>query len=103
MLFWGVPTGGPAFDPNNHSFIYLRRQRGVTQYDAGCGCTQGVLLTDYLKAIITGKNLPADLASEAATSPLFEQYNPAMPSSLNRPAALPNTDMTNAFEPQTGG
>lgn len=99
LEIWGVPTSTPAFDPGNHNFVYLRWQHGVMQYDAGCSCTQGVLLADYLKAIITGKNLPADLAAEAATSPLLGQYNAAKPLWLNRPDALPGTDLTNAFEP----
>ena len=100
LEIWGVPTSAPAFDPSNHSFVYVRWQRGVMQYDAGCHCTQGVLLADYLKAIITGKNLPADLAAEASGSALFQQYNPSQPHGLNRPDALANTDLTNAFEPQ---
>jgi len=103
LEIWGVPTSAPALDPTNHSFVYLRWQRGVMQYDAGCNCTQGVLLADYLKAILTGKNLPADLAAEAAASPLLNQYTPAGALGLNRPAVLPNTDMTNAFEAQSAG
>ena len=103
LEIWGVPTSAPALDPTNHSFVYLRWQRGVMQYDTGCKCTQGVLLADYLKAILTGKNLPADLAAEAAASPLLNQYNPAAALGLNRPAVLPNTDMTNAFETQSAG
>ena len=101
LEIWGVPTSTPAFDPTNHNFVYLRWQRGVMQYDDGCHCTQGVLLADYLKAIITGKNLPADLAAEAATSPLLRQYNAAKPRWLSRPDVLPGTDLTNAFEPVT--
>jgi len=96
---WGVPTSAPAFDPNNHGFVYLRWQRGVLQYDAGCRCTQGVLLADYLKAIITGQNLPADLAQEAQESPLLGQYDPAQPAWIHNPSLLPNTDLTEAFTP----
>ena len=40
-------------------------------YDKTCGCTQGLLLADYLKALLTGDNLPGDLAAQAATSPLL--------------------------------
>lgn len=97
---WGVPTSAPAFDPNNHNFVYLRWQHGIMQYDATCKCTQGVLLADYLKEIITGKGLPADVAAAAAGSPLFNQYNSARPQWLNRPTDLPGTDLTNAFEPE---
>ena len=34
-------------------------------YDDGCKCTQGLLLGDYLKALITGENLPIDLEAQA--------------------------------------
>src|SRR5712692_4325795 len=47
---WGAPTSKPAYDPSNHSFIYQRFQRGIMHYDKTCGCTQGLLLADYLKA-----------------------------------------------------
>ena len=40
-------------------------------YDTTCGCTQGLLLADYLKALLTGVNLPADLAAQAVDSPLL--------------------------------
>jgi hypothetical protein len=68
---WGAPTSRPAYDPSNHNFIYQRFQRGIMHFDKACGCTQGLLLADYLKSILTGENLPADLAYQAATSPLL--------------------------------
>jgi hypothetical protein len=71
LEIWGVPTSKPAYDPSNHNFIYQRFQRGVMHYDRTCGCTQGLLLADYLKALLTGENLPADLAAQAATGPLL--------------------------------
>jgi polysaccharide biosynthesis protein PslG len=40
-------------------------------YDKGCRCTQGLLLADYFKALLTGDLLPADLAAQAAGSPLL--------------------------------
>ena len=40
-------------------------------YDKVCGCTQGLLLADYLKALLTGDNLPGDLAAQAISSPLL--------------------------------
>src|SRR5262249_3674166 len=66
LEIWGAPTSQPARDPTNSNFIYQRFQRGIMHYDKGCGCTQGLLLADYLKAILTGQNLPADLAAQAA-------------------------------------
>ena len=71
LQLWGLPTSKPALDPNNHEFIYQRFQRGVMHYDRGCQCTRGLLLADYLKAVLTGVRLPDDLAAQAAGSPLL--------------------------------
>lgn len=100
LEMWGLPLSAPALDPKNHNFVYQRFQRGVMHYDNSNHRTQGLLLADYLKSIITGTNLPADLAAQAQGSPLFRQYNNSKPQGLNNPGALPNTNMSNAFEPQ---
>jgi YVTN family beta-propeller protein len=100
LEMWGIPTSSPAFDPTNQNFVYQRWQRGIMHYDAGCNCTQAILLADYLKAIITGANLPGDLDAQAQSSPYYKQYNNAQPNGLNRPAQLPTTSMQFAFEPQ---
>jgi hypothetical protein len=71
LQLWGLPTSPPAQDPNNHDFYYQRFQRGVMHYDKGCQCTEALLLTDYLKNLLTGSLLPDDLAAEAAASPLL--------------------------------
>jgi hypothetical protein len=97
LEIWGVPTSLPMQDPNNGGFIYQRFQRGIMHYDASCRCTQGLLLADYFKALVTGENLPPDLAAEAAGSPFLKQYAADKPSGLARPAALPGTDLSNAF------
>lgn len=101
LQMWGIPTSSPAFDPNNHNFVYLRFQRGIMMFDntAG-GVTEGVLMGDALKSVITGQNLPEDLAAQTAGSRFSNQYNNSNPLGLNRPDELPNTDMTNAFVPQ---
>jgi hypothetical protein len=99
LELWGVPTSAPFIDPNNHNFIYLRWQRGIMMYDATCTCTQGILLADYLKDVITGQNLPADLALEASDSPLLNQYDPTAPKWVHNATLLPWTDLTNAFTP----
>ncbi len=96
---WGIPTSAPTFDPNNHGFIYQRFQRGILQYDASCGCTQGILLADYFKDVLLGKNLPPDLLAVARDSPYFDQYNPSKANWVDRPSQLPDTDLTRAFEP----
>jgi photosystem II stability/assembly factor-like uncharacterized protein len=100
LELWGVPTSRPAYDPTNRNFIYQRFQRGIMHFDQGCMCTQGLLLADYLKAIITGRNLPTDVANQASASPFMKQYNSGKPGWVDRPEVLPGTDLTNAFETQ---
>ena len=97
LELWGVPTSNPAPDPKNANFVYQRWQRGVMHYDRASGATQGLLLADYFKSIITGLNLPPDVADAAKASRFFQQYNPAQPKSLARPDQLPDTDMSQAF------
>ena len=99
LELWGLPTSAPAFDPHNHNFVYQRFQRGVMHYDATCNCTQGILLADYLKALLLDRNVPSDLAAEAANSSFLGQYNATTTGWVQRPALLPGTDLTQAFEP----
>ena len=87
-------------DPHNHDFVYLRFQRGIMMFDARCACTQGMLLADYLKSILTGQNLPADLDQEAKDSPFYQQYDPSAPNWVHDPRVLPDTDLSNAFTPE---
>jgi hypothetical protein len=99
LEIWGLPTAKPARDPANGTFVFARFQRGVMHYDGACKCTQGLLLADALKEVITGENLPDDLAAQAASSPLFGQYDMEI---HNGPlhAGLPNgIDLANAFRP----
>jgi hypothetical protein len=98
LEIWGLPTSKPARDPSNGNFIYLRFQRGIMHYDAGCKCTQGLLLADYLKALITGQNLPADLAQQARTSPFYDQYDWDIHSGPRRPGEI-DANLPNAFRP----
>jgi len=100
LEMWGVPTSKPMADPTNSNFVYLRFQRGIMHYDATNGTTQGLLLADYLKSMITGVNLPADLDQQASGSQFYHQYNPCKPSWVDRPDQLPATDLTFAFERQ---
>ena len=97
LEIWGVPTSLPTQDPNNDGFIYQRFQRGIMHYDAACRCTQGLLLADYFKALLTGENLPVDLAAQASASPYLRQYSPDRPTGLRQPTTLPGTDLTAAF------
>ena len=91
---WGAPTSQPTRDPTNSNFIYQRFQRGLMHYDKLCGCTQGLLLADYLKALLTGQDLPADLAAEAARSRLLRATSGGSP--------LEATVFGNAFSPGAG-
>jgi hypothetical protein len=99
LEMWGAPTSAPARDVQNHNFVYQRFQRGIMHYDDECKCTEGLLLADYLKAIITGVNLPDDLAQEASKSPLFKQYDITTQTGPLRPAELTGSNLANAFRP----
>jgi hypothetical protein len=103
LEIWGAPTSRPARDPNNHDFVYQRFQRGIAHYRKSCDCTEGVLLGDYFKSILTGENLPPDLAAQAKDSPFLQQYSPTAVNSLTRPSALLATDLSLAFVKQSSG
>jgi N-acetylmuramoyl-L-alanine amidase len=98
LEIWGLPTSKPTADPTNGGFVYQRFQRGIMHYDAACTCTQGLLLADYLKSILTLRNLPPDLAVQAQRSPFYGQLDPARPGWLKRPGELPATDLKDAFQ-----
>ncbi len=85
-------------DPNNDNFVYQRFQRAIAHYDHTCRCTQGILLADALKSVLTGEHLPPDLAEQARGSIFYRQYDPAVPGGIRDPGRLPNTDLTQAFE-----
>src|SRR5262249_61899816 len=53
---------------------------------------------DYLKSLLTGQNLPDDLRQQASGSRFYAQYAPGAPLWLSRPADLPGTDLSWAFE-----
>jgi hypothetical protein len=97
LEMWGLPTSRPTYDPTNKNFVYQRFQRGIMHYDAGCNCTHGLLLADYLKALLLNQSLPADLATEARGSTLLAQWAPGKVSALARPGDLSGTDLTHAF------
>jgi hypothetical protein len=101
LEIWGLPTSQPAFDPGNGGFVYQRFQRGIMHFRTECGCTEGILVGDYLKTVLTGRDLPPDLAAEMRTSRFFSQYQPGAAGWLARPGDLTDTDLTGAFEPGT--
>src|SRR5207302_6977610 len=99
LEIWGAPISRPHRDPSNTNFVYQRFQRGVMHFDAVSGRTEGLLLADYLKAILRGRDLPADLMQAAHDSKYFNQYCPTSTRWICRPNDLPATDLTFAFEP----
>jgi hypothetical protein len=98
LEMWGAPISHPWRDPNNANFVYQRFQRGIMHFDATTGRTQGLLLADYVKSILRDREIPADLARAAAGNRLFDQYCPGAAHWVCRPAQLPGTDLTYAFE-----
>ena len=98
LEMWGLPTSRPARDPRNHNFVYQRFQRGILHYDVTTGATQGLLLGDYLKSLMTGRNLPADLERDARGSIFYRQYDRTRPGHVGRPWELTSTDLKGAFE-----
>ena len=69
---WGLPTSNLKADPNNPNFVYQRFQNGILMADLSTGSVGPLAMGSYLKAVLTGQNLPADLASEAASSTLYK-------------------------------
>lgn len=102
LEIWGLPTSNPAPDPGNGGFIYQRFQRGIMHFRAEVPVTEGILVGEYLKSVITGQNLPPDLAADMQGSRFLGQYSPGAPGWTARPGELPGTDMTAAFESGTG-
>jgi hypothetical protein len=102
LEIWGLPTSAPAADPGNGGFIHQRFQRGIMHYRAEVPVTEGILVGEYLKAVMTYRALPPDLAEDMAGSRYRAQYSPGASGWLARPAELPNTDLNGAFEPGTG-
>ena len=99
LEMWGAVTSRPAADPNNSDFIYLRFQRGIMHYDKSTGHTQGLLLGDHLKSVITGQNLPGDLDAEGQEQcALSGNTTTRKPNGVARPGELPDTNMKDAFE-----
>jgi hypothetical protein len=95
---WGAPISGPAADPANPDFVYQRFQRGVLHFDVKCGCTQGLLLGEYFKSLITGQGLPGDLEEQAKDSPYLKQYDNSRVQGMNRPGALLRSNFKDAFD-----
>ncbi|MBV9323362.1 MAG: hypothetical protein JO352_06200 [Chloroflexi bacterium] len=97
LQMWGLPTSLPSSDPVNSDFVYQRFQRGIMHYSRATGLTQGLLLGDWLKRVMIGVDLSPDLNPEVRQSRFFAQYAPSLPLALDRPGALPDTSLAQAF------
>ena len=93
------PTASPTDRRASDQALGPTTQIGPnTRFRGDVNTTEGLLLADYLKSIVTARNLPADLAAQAAGSRFLAQYCPGAPRWVCRPADLPDTDLTFAFE-----
>jgi hypothetical protein len=97
LQLWGLPTSLPTSDPLNPDFVYQRFQRGIMHFSVTTGLTQGLLLGDWLKRIMIGVDLSPDINPEVRQSKFFAQYAPSRPLALDRPDALPDTSLAQAF------
>lgn len=95
---WGLPVSGPTQDQVTPDRVYLRWDQGVTEYDRRTGQVQPVPLGELFKAVLTGENLPPDLAAEATSSPFYRQFSATSPNGVARPAELPDTTLLGAFQ-----
>lgn len=99
LALWGAPTSMPAADPTNPGFVYQRFERGVLMHNDQAGTTSWLPLGDALKALLTGQNLPSDLAAEAMGSPFLRQLDRSKPLGVARPDLLPESSLATAFTP----
>jgi hypothetical protein len=97
LQMWGLPTSLPTSDPLNPDFVYQRFQRGIMHFSRTTGTTQGLLLGDWLKRVMIGVDLSPDLNPEVRQSRLYAQFAPSRPLALDRPDALPDTSLAQAF------
>lgn len=94
---WGLPVSRPMRDLQVPDMIYLRWERGVMAYDRRSAQVQVAQLGEMFKAVLTGENLPTDLAAEAQRSPFYRQFDPNALNGVARPAELPQTVLAGAF------
>jgi len=96
---WGRPLSQPTADPANPNRVYQRFENGIMMYDGDAGTTSSLPLGTYLKEVLTGQDLPPDLAAAAQGSRFINQYQAPPPPALARPSDLPDSDLSDAFTP----
>jgi hypothetical protein len=94
---WGLPTSEPAFDPRTPDLVYQRFQRGIMQFSQSTERVQSVPIGSWLKRVLIGSDVPADLQADVGALRLYAQYAPTAPLGLTRPVELPGTSLTSAF------
>jgi hypothetical protein len=95
---WGRPLSRPTADPADPNRIYQRFENGVMMFDASTGLTTSLPVGAWLKAVLTGENLPADLSAAAQGSRFIGQYQAgAAAPAVARPNDLPDSNFANAF------
>jgi hypothetical protein len=101
LAIFGWPTSRPIPDPGGSGVVYQRFERAIFRYSPGGAAVQPLLLGDFLKSALTGRDLSAELAQDLQGSPLLRQYNRAAADGLHRPWDLPASDLATAFEPDS--
>jgi hypothetical protein len=100
LEMWGLPISRPVLDPEQRTFAYQAFQRGILHYDFTTDRTEGILLADWWKALITGQGLPSDLELEAMSTPFWRQFDPKdTVTGMWWPDEVPDTNMVGAFAP----
>ena len=97
---WGAPISPPTPAEHHPGVVYQRYQRQIMVYDPTCNCVTTPVLARYLKDIIMGNPLPADLQTAVQSRPLYRQYAPGQPRAVRDPALMPSTDLSTAFLPE---
>jgi hypothetical protein len=98
LEMWGLPISPPVLDPAHRTFAYQAFQRGILHYDFDTDTTEGILLGDWWKSLITGEGLPSDLESDAMSTPFWRQFNPAESrTGMWWPEEVQDTNMVAAF------
>jgi hypothetical protein len=95
---WGRPLSLPTADPGNPNRVYQRFENGIMMYDSSSGTTS-LPVGSWLKAVLTGQNVPPGLAAAAQGSRYNGQYQPGSPGALARPNDLPDSSLVDAFTP----
>jgi len=103
---WGLPVSRPTRDSQGSDVVSFRWERGVMRYDRANAQVTVLALAELFKAVLTGENVPADLAAAAEGSRFYRQLDPRAPNGVARPGELPETTLLGAFQadgqPPTG-